>query len=371
LLEGEASSKSDLAVTKAPTSAIALVNQTVARRASASVQFGESFLKNDSNSGARIMPMSRRRKPLVVKKKQNPLSEVQEAAESYAELSQNYNEAAEGYRLRLYEFAARCYWIGLAFARSPASYQQFMSDVFWNDVRQKPKGDEVMKAVLTFAMKAKSKNLRNRVTKTAAVLESFDQLEVKAEHVVVARLKAGGGIEKMYGEISGKYKGGSALPDDLDLLKPAPPEDDDDQPGDADEEQTENSEEESDEGWGDSPLGAKLWDCAAEVNRLAEAARTGTATREELSGSTITITSLGVMGGVATTPIINYPEVAIVGVNKIMMRPVWDGTGFVPKKMMNLSSSFDHRVIDGWDAAVFVQRIKTLLEAPAMIFIEG
>jgi 2-oxoisovalerate dehydrogenase E2 component (dihydrolipoyl transacylase) len=77
------------------------------------------------------------------------------------------------------------------------------------------------------------------------------------------------------------------------------------------------------------------------------------------------------MGGVATTPIINYPEVAIVGVNKIMMRPVWDGTGFVPKNMMNLSSSFDHRVIDGWDAAVFVQRIKTLLEAPAMIFIEG
>jgi len=114
-----------------------------------------------------------------------------------------------------------------------------------------------------------------------------------------------------------------------------------------------------------------LWDCAAEVNRLVGAARTGTVTREELSGSTITITSLGVMGGVATTPVINYPEVAIVGVNKIMMRPVWDGTGFVPKKMMNLSSSFDHRVIDGWDAAVFVQRIKTLLETPAMIFIEG
>jgi 2-oxoisovalerate dehydrogenase E2 component (dihydrolipoyl transacylase) len=114
-----------------------------------------------------------------------------------------------------------------------------------------------------------------------------------------------------------------------------------------------------------------LWDCGAEVVRLAEAARTGTATREELSGSTITITSLGAMGGVATTPVINYPEVAIVGVNKIMMRPVWDGTGFVPRKMMNLSSSFDHRVVDGWDAAVFVQRIKTLLEAPAMIFVEG
>ena len=114
-----------------------------------------------------------------------------------------------------------------------------------------------------------------------------------------------------------------------------------------------------------------LFDCAAEVNRLADAAKTGTATREELSGSTITITSLGAMGGVATTPVINHPEVAIVGVNKIMVRPVWDGSQFIPRKMMNLSSSFDHRVVDGWDAAVFIQRIKTLLETPALIFIEG
>jgi 2-oxoisovalerate dehydrogenase E2 component (dihydrolipoyl transacylase) len=114
-----------------------------------------------------------------------------------------------------------------------------------------------------------------------------------------------------------------------------------------------------------------LWHSATEVNRLAEAARAGTATREELSGSTITITSLGAMGGVATTPVINHPEVAIVGVNKIMVRPVWDGTAFQPRKMMNLSSSFDHRVIDGWDAARFVQRIKSLLETPAMIFVEA
>jgi 2-oxoisovalerate dehydrogenase E2 component (dihydrolipoyl transacylase) len=112
-----------------------------------------------------------------------------------------------------------------------------------------------------------------------------------------------------------------------------------------------------------------LWDCAAEVARLAEAARTGTATREELAGSTITITSLGAMGGVVSTPIINHPEVAIVGVNKIMMRPVWDGKAFIPRKMMNLSSSFDHRVIDGWDAATFVQHIKALLETPALIFV--
>lgn len=112
-----------------------------------------------------------------------------------------------------------------------------------------------------------------------------------------------------------------------------------------------------------------LWESAAELARLAEAARTGTATREELSGSTITITSLGAMGGVATTPVINHPEVAIIGVNKMMVRPVWDGAQFIPRKMMNLSSAFDHRVVDGWDAAVFVQRIKTLLETPALIFV--
>lgn len=113
-----------------------------------------------------------------------------------------------------------------------------------------------------------------------------------------------------------------------------------------------------------------LWACGVEVSRLAEAAKAGTATREELSGSTITITSLGAMGGVATTPVINYPEVAIIGVNKMMIRPVWDGTQFIPAKMMNLSSSFDHRVIDGWDAALFIQRIKTLLETPALIFVD-
>jgi 2-oxoisovalerate dehydrogenase E2 component (dihydrolipoyl transacylase) len=113
-----------------------------------------------------------------------------------------------------------------------------------------------------------------------------------------------------------------------------------------------------------------LWDGAAELARVADAAKDGTATREELSGSTITITSLGALGGLGTTPIINHPEVAIVGVNKIAVRPHWDGAQFVPRKMMNLSSSFDHRVIDGWDAAVFVQRLKTLLETPAMLFVE-
>lgn len=114
-----------------------------------------------------------------------------------------------------------------------------------------------------------------------------------------------------------------------------------------------------------------IFDCAIEMNRLADAARSGTATRDELSGSTITISSLGALGGIVSTPVINHPEVAIIGVNKIATRPVWDGTQFVPRKMMNLSSSFDHRIIDGWDAATFVQRIRTLLETPALIFIEG
>ncbi|WP_340107216.1 dihydrolipoamide acetyltransferase family protein [Pikeienuella sp. HZG-20] len=114
-----------------------------------------------------------------------------------------------------------------------------------------------------------------------------------------------------------------------------------------------------------------LWGCAAELNRVSEAAKAGGAARDELSGSTITITSLGALGGIMSTPIINRPEVAIIGVNRMAIRPVWDGAGFQPRKMMNLSSSFDHRVIDGWDAAVFVQKIKTLLETPALIFVEG
>lgn len=113
-----------------------------------------------------------------------------------------------------------------------------------------------------------------------------------------------------------------------------------------------------------------IFDCAREVARLSDAAKNGTALREELTGSTITISSLGAMGGIVSTPVINHPEVAIIGVNKLAIRPHWDGTQFVPRKMMNLSSSFDHRVIDGWDAATFVQRLKALMETPALIFVE-
>ena len=113
-----------------------------------------------------------------------------------------------------------------------------------------------------------------------------------------------------------------------------------------------------------------LRDLADEIARVSAAARDGSATRDELSGSTITITSLGAMGGLMTTPIINQPEVAIVGVNKLERRPVWRNGSFEPRAMFNLSSSFDHRVVDGWDAATFVQRIKSLLEMPALLFID-
>jgi 2-oxoisovalerate dehydrogenase E2 component (dihydrolipoyl transacylase) len=113
------------------------------------------------------------------------------------------------------------------------------------------------------------------------------------------------------------------------------------------------------------------WACATEIARLAEAARTGRAGRDELSGSTITITSLGPLGGIVTTPVINHPEVGIVGVNRIVERPMFDRDGrVVPRLLMNLSSSFDHRVVDGMDAALFVQRLRALLETPATLFIE-
>jgi 2-oxoisovalerate dehydrogenase E2 component (dihydrolipoyl transacylase) len=113
-----------------------------------------------------------------------------------------------------------------------------------------------------------------------------------------------------------------------------------------------------------------LWACASEIARVAEAARAGKATREELSGSTITLTSLGALGGIANTPIINHPEVAIVGVNRMVERPVVRGGAIVVRQMMNLSSSFDHRVVDGADAAAFIQAVRGMLEAPGLLFVE-
>jgi len=113
-----------------------------------------------------------------------------------------------------------------------------------------------------------------------------------------------------------------------------------------------------------------LWDSAAEIARLANAARNGKASRDELSGSTITLTSLGALGGIVSTPVLNLPEVAIVGVNKIVERPMVIKGQIVIRKMMNLSSSFDHRVVDGMDAALFIQAIRGLLEQPATLFVD-
>ena len=115
-----------------------------------------------------------------------------------------------------------------------------------------------------------------------------------------------------------------------------------------------------------------LWQLANEIARLAEAARTGKAKSEELSGGTLTVTSLGPLGGVATTPVINRPEVAIIGPNRIIERPMFvtgaDGVERVEKrKLMNISISCDHRVVDGYDAASFIQSLKNLIEAPALI----
>lgn len=112
-----------------------------------------------------------------------------------------------------------------------------------------------------------------------------------------------------------------------------------------------------------------IWDCATEVTQLATVTRDGKASREQLTGSTITLTSLGALGGVSATPVINRPEVAIIGPNKIVERPVVRDGQIVIRKMMNLSSSFDHRVIDGAEAAQFIQRLRAVLEQPATIFV--
>ncbi len=113
-----------------------------------------------------------------------------------------------------------------------------------------------------------------------------------------------------------------------------------------------------------------IWQLSAEVKRLADAARAGTARREELSGSTLTLTSLGPLGGIASTPVVNRPEVAIVGPNKVVERPVVRDGRIVVAKVMNLSISCDHRVVDGHDAASFVQAVRRLVETPALLFVD-
>ncbi|MES1983670.1 MAG: dihydrolipoamide acetyltransferase family protein [Pseudomonadota bacterium] len=111
-----------------------------------------------------------------------------------------------------------------------------------------------------------------------------------------------------------------------------------------------------------------VWQLASEIRRLSDAARSGKAKSEELSGSTLTLTSLGPLGGIATTPVINRPEVAIIGPNRVIERPVIRDGEIVAAKLMNLSISCDHRVVDGWDAASYVQALRKLLETPVLLF---
>ncbi|MDM9561645.1 dihydrolipoamide acetyltransferase family protein, partial [Bordetella petrii] len=114
-----------------------------------------------------------------------------------------------------------------------------------------------------------------------------------------------------------------------------------------------------------------IWSLGEEIARLAQAVRSGKAERDALTGSTITLTSLGALGGIVSTPVINHPEVGIVGVNRIVERPVIRQGAVVARKLMNLSSSFDHRVVDGMDAAQFIQAVRALLEQPALLFVEA
>jgi hypothetical protein len=162
------------------------------------------------------------------------LGAARRAAQFFEKLCERYAAAAEGYRAKIYEFAADCYEIGLGYKNELVEFNRFMADPFWVDVRQKPKNDKIMRAVLTFAMKAKSKQLLNRVSKTAAVLESLAEQEIDASEAA-EHLKAGGGIERMYRDLSPNRNNKSRVPDDLELISQANTEDGEDDNGEGEE----------------------------------------------------------------------------------------------------------------------------------------
>lgn len=154
------------------------------------------------------------------------ISDVRSAALEFKTLSGDYLVATEGYRAQIYEFAARCYEIARGFSENFDQFERFMADPFWTDVRQKPKPGKIMKAVLTFAMDAKSRQLLNRACKTAAVLDSLAGQDIDPTDVA-EHLKSGGGIEKMYRELSPDRSDDSRVADDLELLSPSVQGDDD------------------------------------------------------------------------------------------------------------------------------------------------
>ncbi len=159
---------------------------------------------------------------------------VHAAAQFFEKLSEEYGEATEGYRAKLYEFAARCYKVGLGFRERLDQFARFKEDSFWADARQKPRDDKIMRAVLVFTMKARSAKLASSITKTARVLDSLAAQGIKPDEVA-KRLKAGGGILKMYADLSPNRSDNGRVPDDLEMLNPGLAEDGEDVNGDDDE----------------------------------------------------------------------------------------------------------------------------------------
>jgi hypothetical protein len=151
------------------------------------------------------------------------LIQVTVAAQFFQTISDEYADASEGYRTKLYEFAARCYKVGVGFKKRLDVFARFKENSFWDEARQKPKDDKVMRAVVTFAMKAKSKHLLSRVSKTATVLEWLADQGAKPGEVA-KRLKDGGGIEKMYADLSPTRNGNGRVADDLEMLLPGLPD---------------------------------------------------------------------------------------------------------------------------------------------------
>ncbi len=158
------------------------------------------------------------------KAKADLMLDARNAADEYAQIRVEFTASNEGYRSRVYKFAANCYSIGLGFMENQAAYKRFMADPFWKTVRQVPKDGDIMKAVLTFAMKPKSTTLRNRVLKTATVLSRLAKEKVVAS-AVVDRFKTGGGIEKMYSRIYPNSTFPTLVADVLGLLSETPSED--------------------------------------------------------------------------------------------------------------------------------------------------
>jgi hypothetical protein len=171
------------------------------------------------------------------KEEEDLLDAVRRVAQNFERLSKEYAEEVEGYRVELYNLAEDCYGIGLEFMNDLDEYRRFKADPFWADVRQKPKDDKIMKAVLAYAMKAKSRPLQNRVSKTAAILEFLAKQQVDTNEVA-ERIHAGGGIEAMYRSLSPNRKMTAGHLDDHEMFNPALAENDEEEESGSEDEET-------------------------------------------------------------------------------------------------------------------------------------